>query len=80
MAFRILPGEKFIDKDGRGRKKQRRNFKATSNESNKSIKRCPGTGTEEQEASKGVWGMPRLPEITKDVVSCENLRGGANDH
>jgi hypothetical protein len=23
--------------------------------------------------------MPRLSEATKDVVSCEKLRGGAND-
>jgi hypothetical protein len=23
--------------------------------------------------------MPRLSETTKDVVSCEKLRGGAND-
>jgi hypothetical protein len=29
--------------------------------------------------TKGVWGMPWLSETTKDVVSCEKLRGGAND-
>jgi hypothetical protein len=29
--------------------------------------------------NKGAWGMPRLSEAKKDVVSCENLRGGAND-
>jgi hypothetical protein len=29
--------------------------------------------------TKGVWRMPRLSEATKDVVSCEKLRGGAND-
>ncbi len=34
---------------------------------------------QEQEAFKGVRGMPRLSETTKDVVSCEKLRGGAND-
>ncbi len=27
---------------------------------------------------KGVWGMPRLLEAKKDVVSCEKLRGLAN--
>ena len=32
-----------------------------------------------QEAGKGVRGMPRLPGMTKDAVSCEKLRGGAND-
>jgi len=31
------------------------------------------------EANKGVWGMPRLSEKTKDVISCEKLRGGANN-
>ena len=28
---------------------------------------------------KGGWRMPRLQEATKDVISCEKLRGGAND-
>lgn len=28
--------------------------------------------------SKGVWRMPRLSETTKDVISCEKLRGGAH--
>ncbi len=28
---------------------------------------------------KGEWGMPRLLEATKDVVSCEKLRGFANE-
>ena len=27
---------------------------------------------------KGVWGMPRLSEAKKDVISCEKLRGLAN--
>ena len=31
-----------------------------------------------KEVSKGVWGMPRLSEAKKDVVSCEKLRGSAN--
>jgi hypothetical protein len=35
---------------------------------------------EEKEANKGAWGMPRLSEKTKDVVSCEKLRRGANSH
>ena len=29
---------------------------------------------------KGVWWMPRLTEAMKDVISCEKLRGGANNH
>lgn len=36
-------------------------------------------GIEEKEANKSVWGMPRLSETTKDVVSCEKLRGVANE-
>ena len=31
-----------------------------------------------KEVSKGVWGMPRLSEAKKDVISCEKLRGLAN--
>ena len=31
-----------------------------------------------KKVNKGVWGMPRLLEATKDVVSCEKLRGFAN--
>ena len=36
-------------------------------------------GKQEQEAYKGAWGMPRLSEATKDVVSCEKLRGTAHE-
>ena len=31
-----------------------------------------------KEVNKGVWGMPRLSEAKKDVISCEKLRGTAN--
>jgi hypothetical protein len=31
-----------------------------------------------KEVNKGVWGMPRLSEAKKDVISCEKLRGPAN--
>ena len=27
-----------------------------------------------KKANKSVWGMPRLSEKTKDVISCEKLR------
>ncbi len=27
-----------------------------------------------KKVSKGVWGMPRLSEAKKDVISCEKLR------
>ena len=29
---------------------------------------------------KGVWRMPRLSQATKDVISCDKLRGSANDY
>ena len=35
--------------------------------------------SKELEAYESVWGMPRLMETTKDVVSCEKLRGAANE-
>ena len=28
--------------------------------------------------NKGVWGMPRLSEAKKDVISCEKSRGSAH--
>ena len=31
-----------------------------------------------KEVMKGVWGMPRLSEAKKDVISCDKLRGFAN--
>jgi hypothetical protein len=31
-----------------------------------------------KEVNKGVWGMPRLSEAKKDVISCEKLRGQAH--
>ena len=31
-----------------------------------------------KEVNKGVWGMPRLSEAKKDVISCDKLRGSAN--
>jgi hypothetical protein len=37
------------------------------------------SGVKKRKRIKGAWGMPWLPEMTKDVVSCEKLRGGAND-
>jgi hypothetical protein len=33
-----------------------------------------------KEVNKGVWGMPRLSEAKKDVISCEKLRGSANSY
>ena len=32
-----------------------------------------------EKVRKGVWGMPRLLEATKDVESCEKPRGFANE-
>ena len=36
-------------------------------------------GETRKKVRKGVWGMPRLLEAKKDVVSCEKLRGFANE-
>ena len=33
----------------------------------------------DMEAKNGVWRMPRLSVQTKDAVSCEKLRGVANE-
>ena len=33
-----------------------------------------------KKVSKGVWGMPRLLEATKDVVSCDKPWGFANEN
>ena len=33
-----------------------------------------------KEVIKGVWGMPRLSEAKKDVISCDKLRGSANSY
>ena len=29
---------------------------------------------------KGAWWMPRLSEAKKDVISCDKLRGSANNY
>lgn len=34
--------------------------------------------SEEKKVTKGAWGMPRLSEAKKDVISCEKLRGLAH--
>ena len=68
-------GEKFIDKTGEEERKER-----VTSKSIRALRDAYSfTGVKEQEANKGVWRMPWLPEMTKDVVSCEKLRGGAND-
>ena len=33
-----------------------------------------------KKVNKGEWGMPRLLEAMKDVVSCEKLWGFANEN
>ena len=32
-----------------------------------------------KKVTKGAWWMPRLLEAMKDVLSCDKLRGGANN-
>jgi hypothetical protein len=33
----------------------------------------------EKKAKKGVWGMPKLCQAKKDVLSCEKLGGVAQE-
>ena len=33
-----------------------------------------------EKVTKSAWGMPWLSEAMKDVISCDKLRGGANNH
>ena len=42
------------------------------------IKDTRGTLSADKQ-EKGAWGMPRLPEAKKDVISCEKLRGAAHE-
>ena len=35
---------------------------------------------DKKKVSKGTWWMPWLSEAMKDVISCDKLRVGANDH
>ena len=37
------------------------------------------TNTVVKKVRKGVWRMPRLTEAMKDVISCDKLRGAANE-
>ena len=83
--------KKFIDKTGREKEKRtkRRKVKREAIEpkaraakkeemlEKKPIRRKADRKRWKQ--NKGAWGMPWLPEATKDVVSCEKRRGGAND-
>ena len=32
-----------------------------------------------EKVTKSAWGMPWLSEAKKDVISCDKLRGGANN-
>ena len=41
---------------------------------------APGNALNSKKVSKGVRRMPWLSEAKKDVISCDKLRGGANDY
>ena len=45
----------------------------------KSLIRRSGASSVRAKVVKGVWRMPRLSQAMKDVISCDNPRGGAND-
>ncbi len=42
-------------------------------------RRYPGIVVNSKKVSKGVRRMPWLSEAKKDVISCDKLRGGANN-
>ena len=69
------PDEKFIDI----LEKSRRRVKRSEHIGSIVIeKQCVSIVLEIEEVNKSVWGMPRLSEAKKDVISCEKLRGVAN--
>ena len=43
------------------------------------LKLKPGIAIYSKKVSKGVRRMPWLSEAKKDVISCDKLRGGANN-
>ncbi len=45
-----------------------------TNQNHKHQLRC------KKKVNKGVRGMPRLSEAMKDVISCDKLRGSANNY
>ena len=47
-------------------------------EFNREGTRVPKNTRRGDKLSKGVWGMPRLPEAKKDVISCEKPWGSAH--
>ena len=69
--------EKFIDKAGE-KTRSKKGYNGRNRNCGLNCGEIHGL-VEEQEAYKGVRGMPRLSETTKDVVSCEKLRGAANE-
>ena len=54
-------------------------YKVKSKEYNKTARAGIFRGPACDKLNKGVWGMPRLSEAKKDVISCEKLREGAHD-
>ena len=46
---------------------------------NKRIKVDNRKRKSKKKVKKGIRWMPRLSEAKKDVISCEKLRGGANN-
>ena len=82
-----MAGE-FIDKAGRETNKEKRWLQSRRGEVPSGGFRPVRGGTPPRlcwrgwkiwKQTKGAWGMPWLPEATKDAVSCENARGVANE-
>ena len=48
-------------------------------ESNHKREKKTKSRNQKKKVTKSVWGMPWLSKATKDVISCEKSRGGANN-
>ena len=63
------------------RKSKERRWKSGSKGNIKGVilEEYPGIAVYSKKVSKGVRRMPWLSEAKKDVISCDKLRGGANN-
>ena len=46
----------------------------------RNLRRGKEAGAKEGQANKSTWRMPWYQETTKDVISCDKLRGDANSY
>jgi hypothetical protein len=68
----------FFNKDISYERAHRYNILKSRKSTPVSLRKGIGGVESLKEVIKGVWGMPRLSEAKKDVISCDKLRGFAN--